>query len=110
MLEAVCDYGFCKVEGAPGLAQESVRLVQLVGTKRITHYGDFELSNKKMSDTSDDITTLTEKDSINNVGDITQALQPHCDETYRTSTIGITIFQVFAPSAEGGNRGVARHL
>ena len=56
-----------------------------------------------MSDTSDDIATLTEKDSINNVGDIRQALQPHCDETYRTSTIGITIFQVFEPSTEGGH-------
>ena len=103
MLQAVCDYGFCKVEGAPSLAQEAARLVELVGTKRITHYGDFELSNKKMSNTPDDIATLTEKDSINNVGDIRQALQPHCDETYRTSTIGITIFQVFQPSVEGGH-------
>ena len=46
MLETVCDYGFCKVEGAPGLAQEAGRLIQMVGAKRITHFGDFELSNK----------------------------------------------------------------
>ncbi|MED5408987.1 MAG: TauD/TfdA family dioxygenase, partial [Pseudomonadota bacterium] len=103
MLEAVCDYGFCKVEGAPGLAQEAARLVQLVGAKRITHFGDFELSNKKVSNTSDDMVALTDKKSVNNVGDIRQALQPHCDETYRTSTIGITIFQVFEPSTEGGH-------
>ncbi|MED5532633.1 MAG: TauD/TfdA family dioxygenase [Pseudomonadota bacterium] len=103
MLETVCDYGFCKVEGAPGLAQEAGRLIQMVGAKRITHYGDFELSNKRMSNTSSDMATLTDKKSINNVGDIRQALQPHCDETYRTSTIGITIFQVFEPSAEGGH-------
>ena len=103
MLEAVCDYGFCKVEGAPGPAEEAGRLVQVVGAKRITHFGDFELSNKRMSNTSSDMATLTDKKSINNVGDIRQALQPHCDETYRTSTIGITIFQVFEPSAEGGH-------
>jgi len=103
MLEAICDYGFCKVEGAPGVAQEAVRLVQLVGAKRITHFGDFELSNKKVNNTSHDMATLTDKKSVNNVGDIRQALQPHCDETYRTSTIGITIFQVFEPSTEGGH-------
>ena len=87
MLEAVCDYGFCKVENLPGTLDESERLISLVGARRDTHFGNYQLSKKS---------------AINNVGDIRHELHPHCDETYRTSTIGITVFQVLQPSSEGG--------
>ncbi|MGI9291769.1 MAG: TauD/TfdA family dioxygenase [Gammaproteobacteria bacterium] len=87
MLESVCDYGFCKIENLSGNMDESNRLIELVGTQRQTHFGNYQLSKKS---------------SINNVGDIKHELQPHCDETYRTSTIGITVFQVMQPSSEGG--------
>lgn len=88
LLETVCDYGFCKVKGIPGTLAESNRLIDLIGTRRQTHFGNYPLSNKT---------------SVNNVGDIRQALLPHCDETYRTSTIGITLFQVLRPSSQGGH-------
>ena len=88
MLEAVCDYGFCKIENLPGNMEQSQRLIDLVGTQRQTHFGTY---------------TLSKKSSINNVGDITHELPPHCDETYRTSTIGITVFQVMRPSSDGGH-------
>ena len=87
MLETVCDYGFCKIVNQPGQMDESHRLIELVGTQRHTHFGSYQLSKKT---------------SINNVGDIRHELSPHCDETYRTSTIGITVFQVMQPSSEGG--------
>ena len=88
MLDAVCDYGFCKVENLPGTLGESERLISLVGTRRQTHFGNYQLSKKP---------------AINNVGDIKHELPPHCDETYRTSTIGITVFQVMRASSEGGH-------
>ena len=88
LLEAVCDYGFCKVENLPGGLEESERLISVVGARRDTHFGNYRLSKKS---------------TINNVGDIKHALHPHCDETYRTSTIGITVFQVLQPSSEGGD-------
>jgi len=88
MLESVCDHGFCKIKNLPGSLAESHRLIELVGTQRQTHFGTY---------------TLSKKSSINNVGDITHELPPHCDETYRTSTIGITVFQVMHPSSEGGH-------
>ncbi len=103
LLEAVCDYGFCKVENVPGTLVESNRLIEVIGTKRRTHFGNFELSNKSSVDNVEDLQRLTNKSAVNNVGDITQALLPHCDETYRTSTIGITVFQVLQPSSEGGH-------
>ena len=88
MLESVCDYGFCKVENLPASLDEKQRLIKLVGSQRQTHFGTYQLSKKS---------------AINNVGDITHELPPHCDETYRTSTIGITVFQVIRPSNEGGH-------
>ncbi|MEM7171084.1 MAG: TauD/TfdA family dioxygenase [Pseudomonadota bacterium] len=87
MLEAVNDYGFCKVENLPGEFEESHRLIRLVGDQRQTHYGSY---------------TLSKKASADNVGDITSALRPHFDETYRLSGIGITVFEVFNPAASGG--------
>ena len=103
LLETVCDYGFCKVKNVPGTSAESNRLIEVIGTKRQTHFGNFELSNKSPIDNVDDLQRLTNKDLVNNVGDIKQALLPHCDETYRTSTIGITVFQMLQPSTEGGH-------
>lgn len=87
MLETVSDFGFCKIINQPAQMDESHRLIELVGTQRQTHFGNYQLSKKT---------------SINNVGDIRHELSPHCDETYRTSTIGITVFQVMQPSSEGG--------
>jgi len=103
LLEAVCDYGFCKVENVPGTLAQANRLIQVIGAKRQTHFGNFQLANKSGVNEVDDLEGLTNKNSVNNVGDITQALLPHCDETYRTSTIGITVFQVLQPSCEGGH-------
>ncbi len=88
MLEAVRDYGFCKVVNVPTEPGQSQRLIEAVGPQRQTHYGTY---------------TLSKKASVDNVGDITSALDPHVDETYRLSTIGITVFQVLRPSSEGGD-------
>jgi len=88
MLQAICDYGFCKLENLPSSPEKSVEYIELVGRQRETHFGTYN---------------LTKKSSINNVGDITSALPPHCDETYRSSTVGITVFQVIRPSSEGGH-------
>lgn len=87
MLETVCDYGFCKLVSLPDGETEARRMVELIGPQRQTHFGTYRLAQKT---------------AVNNVGDITDALPPHCDETYRTSTIGITVFQVIRPSSEGG--------
>ena len=86
MLQAICDYGFCKVENLS--PDSSKAYIELVGQQRQTHFGTYKLSKKN---------------SINNVGDVTSELPPHCDETYRTSTVGITVFQVIRPSQEGGH-------
>ncbi|MEM7193319.1 MAG: TauD/TfdA family dioxygenase [Pseudomonadota bacterium] len=88
MLEAVADYGFCKIVNSPGDLEQAERLISLVGARRQTHFGFYQLSKKP---------------SINNVGDIKHELVPHCDETYRTSTIGITVFQVIRPAKVGGD-------
>ena len=87
MLEAVCDYGFCKIVNQPGEMAEAARMIALVGHQRISHYGNYQLSKKT---------------AVRNVGDLSHALPPHCDETYRTSTIGMTVFQVMRPSSDGG--------
>lgn len=88
LLEKVRDYGFCFIGNAPTDKEEASRLIELVGPQRHTHYGTYELSKK---------------DAVDNVGDITSALDPHMDETYRLSTIGITVFQVLRPSSNGGH-------
>lgn len=87
MLEQIRDYGFCKIMNAPTRAEDAGRLINMVGPQRVTHFGTYELSKKG---------------TVDNVGDITDALDPHVDETYRTSTIGITVFQVLQPSSNGG--------
>ena len=87
MLEAVHDYGFCRVDSVPTAEGQSQRLIELVGSQRQTHYGTYTLSNKS---------------AVDNVGDLTGELPPHVDETYRLSSIGITVFQVLRPSSNGG--------
>lgn len=87
VLEAIRDYGFCRIIDAPTDASQAHRLIEIVGPQRQTHYGTY---------------TLSKKTSVDNVGDITDALDPHIDETYRLSTIGITVFQVLRPSSNGG--------
>lgn len=88
LLEKVRDFGFCFIANAPTEKEEASRLIELVGPQRQSHYGTYELSKKT---------------SVDNVGDITAALDPHMDETYRLSTIGITVFQVLRPSSRGGH-------
>lgn len=88
LLQAVCDFGFCKITRAPTDASQSNQLIELIGQQRQTHYGTYKLSKKK---------------AVDNVGDTTDALDPHIDETYRLSHVGITIFQVLRPSSNGGD-------
>lgn len=87
MLEAVRDFGFCKISDVPTEPGQSHRLIEAVGPQRQTHYGTYKLSKKA---------------AVDNVGDTTLALDPHIDETYRLSMIGITVFQVLRPSSNGG--------
>jgi len=88
MLRALGDYGFCKIDNVPTEPGQAHRLVELVGPRRQTHYGDY---------------TLSKKADVDNVGDTAIALLPHIDETYRLSTIGIIAFQVLRPSSKGGD-------
>ena len=88
MLEAVRDYGFCKVEGVLPDKAHSQHLIELVGMQRQTHYGTYTLSKRK---------------AVDNVGDSSDPLDPHQDETYRLSAVGITVFQVLNPSSNGGH-------
>ena len=88
LLKAVCDFGFCKISHAPTDISQSSQLIELVGPQRQTHFGTYTLSTKK---------------AVDNVGDTTDALDPHIDETYRLSHVGITVFQVLHPSTAGGD-------
>jgi gamma-butyrobetaine dioxygenase len=87
LLETVVDLGFCKVINAPTDASRAKELIEIVGDQRPSHYGTY---------------TLSDKNAVDNVGDVTFELKPHTDETYRLSTIGITVFQVLTPAARGG--------
>ena len=87
MLEMVLGLGFCHIANVPTDASEAHRLINLVGQQRQSHYGTYMLSKKG---------------AVDNVGDVCDALDPHCDETYRLSTIGMTVFQVLRPSSNGG--------
>lgn len=88
LLENIRDYGFAYVRNVPGTIDEAGRLIEIIGAQRHTHYGNYTLGKKK---------------SVDNVGDTTTALDPHTDESYRTSTVGITVFQVIRPAADGGH-------
>jgi alpha-ketoglutarate-dependent taurine dioxygenase len=88
LLQTVSNFGFCKITNAPTDANQSKQLVELIGPQRQTHYGTYKLARKK---------------AVDNVGDTNDALDPHIDETYRLSHIGITIFQVLHPSSNGGD-------
>ena len=88
MLEAVRDYGFCKIVGVPPDQAHSQNLIELVGMQRQTHYGTYTLAKRK---------------AVDNVGDNSDPLDPHQDETYRLSAVGITVFQVLHPSSNGGH-------
>ena len=87
ILEAVRDYGFCKIIDAPTDKAESARMINLVGAQRQTHFGTYTLKTKK---------------TVTNVGDTTGPLDPHVDEPYRYVAVGITVFQVLHPSSNGG--------
>lgn len=87
MLEAVRDYGFCKIVNVPADEAHSKQLIELVGPQRQTHFGTYKLAKKK---------------AVDNVGDNSDPLDPHQDETYRLSSVGITVFQVLHPSSNGG--------
>ncbi|MEM9498560.1 MAG: TauD/TfdA family dioxygenase [Pseudomonadota bacterium] len=87
ILEAVRDYGFCKITDAPTDRADAARMIELVGAQRQTHYGTYTLKTKK---------------TVTNVGDTTGPLDPHVDEPYRYAPIGITVFQVLRPSSNGG--------
>ena len=87
LLQTVADYGFCKIVNAPTQREQSSQLIELVGQQRQTHFGTLLMKKRA---------------KVNDVGDITAALDPHSDETYRLSTIGITVFQVLCPSPAGG--------
>ena len=88
LLQTVNDLGFCKITNAPTQASQSSQLIELIGHQRQSHYGTYKLARKK---------------AVDNVGDTTDALDPHIDETYRLSHVGITIFQVLHPSSNGGD-------
>ncbi|MFT5111981.1 MAG: gamma-butyrobetaine dioxygenase [Parasphingorhabdus sp.] len=75
LLNSVCDYGFCKITHAPTYSSQSNQLIELVGPQRQTHFGTYNLARKK---------------AVDNVGDTTDALDPHMDETYRMSHVGIS--------------------
>ena len=88
LLQTVNNLGFCKITNAPTDASQSSQLIKLIGHQRQSHYGTYKLASKK---------------AVDNVGDTTDALDPHIDETYRLSHVGITIFQVLHPSSNGGD-------
>ena len=87
MMQAVCDYGFCRICNVPTDPDRSNQMIELIGTRRQSHYGVY---------------TLSDKTHIDNVGDTSTALDPHTDETYRLSHVGIIVFQVLQPSGRGG--------
>jgi hypothetical protein len=87
MLRTICDTGFCLVRNIPTVEAASRQLIELVGPQRKSHYGTYPLSSKN---------------AVDNVGDTTGPLDPHTDETYRLSAIGITVFQVLRPASSGG--------
>lgn len=87
MLQAVSDFGACRIVNAPTEAARAREMIALVGQQRQSHFGTYSLSKKA---------------AVDNVGDVTFELLPHVDETYRLSTIGITVFQVLCPATEGG--------
>ena len=88
MLETVRDFGFCRLDNMD-LSQDGIcNAAKLFGPVRMTHFG---------------ISELKEKPDQYNVGDSGRALLPHMDETYRISSVGITVFQMVQPSIEGGH-------
>jgi len=86
LFEAVHDYGFSKVVNVPDDSAQD--FIDTFGFQRQTHYGSYVLGSKTSAD---------------NVGDNTMELPPHTDETYRFNLLGITVFQVFRPSNNGGH-------
>jgi len=86
--QTVSDYGFCQATSAPTQRDQSHRIIELVGEQRQTHFGTLLMKKRA---------------KVDDAGDITAALDPHSDETYRLSTIGITVFPVLCPSPAGGD-------
>ncbi len=88
VLETVRDYGFCQLENLDTRLQGIQNAAHLFGPVRVTHFG---------------ISEITEKSAQYNVGDSGRALHPHMDETYRISSVGITVLQMVTPSESGGH-------
>ncbi len=88
MLQTVCDYGFCKIANVPTDAGEKHRLIELVGPQRQTNYGTYN---------------LTKRAKAENVAEVSMTLDPHSDEAYRLSHVGITVFQVLHQTKGGGD-------
>ena len=88
VLETVRDYGFCLLETLDTRLQGIRDAAHLFGPVRITHFG---------------ISEITEKSAQYNVGDSGRALLPHMDETYRISSVGITVLQMVTSSESGGH-------
>ena len=88
LLETVRDVGFCKLTNVDTRLSGIEEAANLFGPVRQTHWG---------------ISEINEKNSQYNVGDSGRALLPHMDETYRLSSVGVTILQMVQPSEKGGH-------
>ena len=88
MLESIRDLGFVKLCGVPVEASMTEEIPALVGKRRETNYGIYELKAKA----NPEIT-----------GDMAVGLAPHTDEMYRIDPPAITFFHVIQPSHMGGD-------
>ena len=88
LLETVRDLGFCRLSNMNTALEGIQQAAALFGPVRMTHYG---------------ISDINEKSAQYNVGDSGRPLLPHTDESYRISSVAITLFQVVQPSQSGGH-------
>ena len=87
-LESLLRYGFVLLDGVPVTEEETVKITELAGVYRPGTYGLYDIK-------------LAENPKY--YGDLAVALDPHCDEPYRTQTAAITIFHPMVASGDGGD-------
>jgi len=91
-LETLRDLGFVILQDVPADRERTEEVAGLVGKRRITNYGIFELKSKPNPEI---------------VGDMAVALNLHTDEPYRRDPPAITFFHVLAQSSHGGDSRIA---
>lgn len=91
ILEAVLEFGACRLRNIPKTAEETERVTSLLGLDKGSRLRVYD---------------LTLRPDVYDIGDTNRQLEPHTDEGYRAYTGGISLLQTIIADSETGGETI----